>query len=370
MELFFDLPNLLGILLVVLISFRLGLITSGLAIFLGLLAFTPFLLNGFLFPTTYMPDQFKYLHIVQSLRAGDLSHGPTSQTVEWASWFLALVPLPFVETIHSLGFYNRFIATLLVIWLYSSKSLRGWPLLFVLFYPDFLIYSSLALRDTLILLFMLTSVLFLIENRKLLAVICSLPLLAIKFQNFILILVFFVIYLSFTKGSLFYKFRYLFLPIIVAGIAPFIMNIIKLLDYYRRAMFIEDGGDSDIYVGIQSLGDFLLLSVQSAPYFLLKPFPWEVDSFLQLTQSLENICLLFFLFFNFRHVARVDKLIALKWGLFLFLAMAMYGLVVFNFGTAVRYKFPFIFIVVVGMAYELYLKKGFIFSIKPKKQGF
>ena len=54
----------------------------------------------------------------------------------------------------------------------------------------------------------------------------------------------------------------------------------------------------------------------------------------------------------------VDKNIAFKWFLYLIAAFSIYGLVVFNFGTAVRYKFPFIVIVIVGMAYELYLKHG------------
>ena len=44
--------------------------------------------------------------------------------------------------------------------------------------------------------------------------------------------------------------------------------------------------------------------------------------------------------------------------MYLFAALSIYGLVVYNFGTAVRYKFPFIVIVIVGMAYELYLKHG------------
>ena len=48
-------------------------------------------------------------------------------------------------------------------------------------------------------------------------------------------------------------------------------------------------------------------------------------------------------------------------------AFGIYGLVVFNFGTAVRYKFPFIIIAVVGMAYELYLKHGVFISIKETK---
>ena len=65
----------------------------------------------------------------------------------------------------------------------------------------------------------------------------------------------------------------------------------------------------------------------------------------------------------FLRTSRYDRQITFKWLIYLFAALGIYGLVVYNFGTAVRYKFPFIVIVIVGMAYELYLKHGrFILS--------
>ena len=60
----------------------------------------------------------------------------------------------------------------------------------------------------------------------------------------------------------------------------------------------------------------------------------------------------------FLKTSRVDKKIAIKWLVYIVAAFSIYGLVVFNFGTAVRYKFPFILIVVIGIAYELYLRHG------------
>ena len=70
-----------------------------------------------------------------------------------------------------------------------------------------------------------------------------------------------------------------------------------------------------------------------------------------------------FLGFMFLRTYRYDRQIVLKWLVYLIAALGIYGLVVYNFGTAVRYKFPFIVIVIVGMAYELYLKHGkFILS--------
>ena len=355
---FYDFANLLPILIIVIVSLRLGLIPLWLSFFLGLFAFTPFFLNYVLFSPSYMPDQWQYFNVSQSIRSFDPDKFSESFSVEIASWMLAFIPLPYIETIQSLGFFNRLIITVLIIWLYSSRNLRGWPLLFILFYPSLLLYSSLALRDTLIFIFMILSVIFFIENRRLSALLISIPLIFIKLQNFLLIIVFFLAHLYFSRDSFVYRYRYMFLVIAISILAPFIMTIIEVLDESRLNMFIDDGGYRGEYKHLRTIEEFIIITLQSAPYFLMKPLPWEADSFLQFLQSFENLFVLIFLGFMFLKTSKIDKKITIKWFLYLLAALGIYGLVVYNFGTAVRYKFPFIVIVVVGMAHELYLKHG------------
>ena len=363
----YDVANLLPILIVIFVSFRFGYIPMWLSFFLGVFAFTPFFLNYVLFPPGYMPDQWQYYNFVQNIRSFGLNDLAESIPVEVSGWMFSFIPLPYVETIQSLGFFNRFIATLLTIWLYASKNLRGWPLLFIIFYPSLLLYSSLSLRDTLVMLFMVLSVILFVENKKSLAIVVSLPLLFIKFQNFFLMIVFFLAHLYFSRDSIIYRYRHLFLLVVIAAITPFLMTIIEILDYSRLNMFIEDGGSRDSYVHMKTIGDFIIIALQSAPYFLVKPLPWEADSFLQFVQSFENIFIFIFLAYMFFRTSRFDRQIALKWLVYLIAALSIYGLVVFNFGTAVRYKFPFIVIVIVGMAYELYLKHGKLILNKGTK---
>ena len=363
----YDVANLLPILIVIFISYRFGYIPMWLSFFLGVFAFTPFFLNYVLFAPGYMPDQWQYYNFVQNIRSFGLNDLAESIPVEVSGWMLSFIPLPYVETIQSLGFFNRLIATLLTIWLYASKNLRGWPLLFLIFYPSLLLYSSLSLRDTLVMLFMVLSVILFVENKKSLAIVISLPLLFIKFQNFFLIIVFFIAHLYFSRDSIVYRYRHIFLLIVIAAIAPFLMTIIEILDYSRLNMFIEDGGYRGSYVPMRTIEDFIIIALQSAPYFLMKPLPWEADSFLQLAQSFENIFIFTFLGYMFLITSRFDKQIALKWFVYLIAALSIYGLVVFNFGTAVRYKFPFIVIVIVGMTYELYLKHGKLILNKGTK---
>ena len=201
----------------------------------------------------------------------------------------------------------------------------------------------------------------------LLALIVSLPLVIIKFQNFFLIIIFFAIHSYFTRGSTIYRYRHLLLVTILAVLAPFILTIIEFVDFYRRALFVEDGGLYSSYVHIRTFGEFFIASIQSAPYFLMKPLPWEADSFLQFIQSIENFMILIFLIFIFFKASKVDKNIALKWLLYLIAAFSVYGLVIFNYGTAVRYKFPFVLIIVIGIAYELYLNYGHLILNKSKR---
>ena len=170
-------------------------------------------------------------------------------------------------------------------------------------------------------------------------------------------------YLTLLKGTILFKLRYVLTPLIIAVALPFIMTIIELLDFYRGAMFRVDGGDMAFYTPVSTLGDFIVLGVQSAPYFLIKPFVWEASNILQLIQGVENLLLGYFSRVFWKRF-KVDRLITFKWVLFLFLAMTIYGLVVFNYGTAVRYISPFIVMVVVGLSYELYRKYGYVIRLK------
>lgn len=359
MSFLYDLPNFIAIAILVFVSFRFGMIPAWLATFLLMMGVVPFLLNDVVFPSAYFSDQYRYTHVVQHLRQFSNDHGQGG-TVLSAGYMLALVPLPFVETIKSLGFFNRFMFTGFVIWIYAYKKMRGWPLLFLIFYPSIILYTSLSLRDTLVFVIMMFAMINFIDNKRLIALLFSLPLIFIKFQNFFLILLFFILFLSFTKGTFFYKVRYFIIPSMIVISVPFLNEVIFWVDFYRRAMFIEDGGDMDQYIQVSTFIEFMILGIQSAPYFLMKPFPWEASNFFQFIQSIENLFVMFFLVFFFSKVYKIDSTIVFKWILFLFISMTVYGLVVFNYGTAVRYRFPFIVMVVIGAAYECYKYYGVI----------
>ena len=76
----------------------------------------------------------------------------------------------------------------------SQKVLNGLPLYFILFFPSLVFYTSLGLRDPLVLIFMILGVIFLIEKKYSIAILVIIPLYFIKFQNFyfLILLLFFI----------------------------------------------------------------------------------------------------------------------------------------------------------------------------------
>lgn len=338
----YDLPNALFIVIIVYSAFLLKYIPSWLCFVLIIGAFFPYLFNGFIFPEYYMPDQYKYFHIAKSIRDFDFNYVQYSKNVELSSWMLTLFPLPIIETIYSLGFVNKFIYVILVIYLYHNKNVRGLPLYFIVFYPSLLMYTSLSLRDTLVLIFMLFSTIHFIKGQFFISAFFLILLSLIKFQNSLILSLFFLYCIIFNSNYFIYKFRFLIIFVSLSILLYFIDYIIPLFEFYRSAMYREDGGDMSIYKPISTAFEFFIMLISSFPYFLMKPFVWEVSSFLQLIQSIENIILLFVICIQLLNLFRFNNGVGLKWVVFLILSFSIYGLVVFNFGTAVRYKFPFL----------------------------
>ena len=69
----FEACNLVVVLLFVYAAFRRQVIPPYVFLVLTITSFTPFVLNDFLFPASYMPDQSMYLEIVQQVRSFDFA---------------------------------------------------------------------------------------------------------------------------------------------------------------------------------------------------------------------------------------------------------------------------------------------------------
>ncbi len=378
---YFDVPNVLMCVFTAIIAWRVNIIPNWVSLTLVLFSFTPFFLNNFFLPFGYMNDQVQYTAMLQSIRDGNLFGNYLSQNcpdlqdcpfVNYqkpliTGWFLSILPVPFIESVNSFGFFNRFLFLVLFIWLYYKKFLKGMPLFFILFYPSLLLYSSLALRDLLVFVLMIVSAILFVDKKYFRSIIVSSPLYFLKFQNFFLMIIFFSIFLIFEKKSFFYKFRYFLISLFALCFIYYLDNYLFALNRYRIGFFVENGGNANLYKSIDGLLSLFVNSLISFPYFLMKPFPWQTENSFQLIQSFENILILLFLIiFTFKAYSK-DKFITNKWLFFFIISLATYGLVVFNFGTAARYKFSLVLFYVIGLSYEIFKTYGYNFILKIKQ---
>ena len=350
---YFDIANMLMCVLATLIACRTNIIPYWIGLVLVIYSILPFLLNDFLFPAHYMKDQFYYFNATSEIRSFNFSYVSDKNAIVTA-WFLSILPIPFVETIKSLGFFNRFLFLILFLWLYNKKFLQGMTLFFVLFYPSLVFYMSMSLRDPLILFLMIIGIICLVDKKYLAFFLVILPLYYIKFQNFFFMIFLLGIFMIFKKPPLNYMIKYIFFGLIIFGFYTYIDEIIYLLNLSRRAFFIEDGNDLQLYEPILDFYTLLIYGITYLPEFVMKPLPWAADNFFQFIQSIENIFVLLFCIIFTLNAYKKDKLITIKWILFFTFVMSVHGIVVYNYGTAARYKFIFITVYIVGLAYELY----------------
>ncbi len=364
----FDLPSLSICLLFVFIGCYKFSVPKKYQIILILHCFFPFLINDVLFSTYYMPDQFKYWLQTNEIRVGNLGliDALTSgQNVKQASVFFSLMPFPTPVSPISLGFYNTFLYLLLFFVLYVKNIFTRFSILFYLLFPSLALYTGLALRETLIFFFMILALVFSRESKIIKSIICMVPIFIIKFQNFYILGPIILLYFVFNvakKGMSLTKALAIGL-ISMFGLLASAPVALPLINKYRISMFVEDGGDIDDVTLISGVGDFIFQGLTSGFHFLSKPFFWEANGFLQLVQSFENLIVLTILFLITRQAwkSQPDKLAF--WLLFMALAMSVYGLVVANYGTAVRYRYAFVVIYVLFVCADCNVQKLF-----PKKK--
>ena len=348
---FFDLPSFFMCLLAVFILGYKFNIPSKYQVILALHCFLPFILNDVLFSASYMGDQFRYWRGVNAFRNGELGFieaFQSGETVLTASVLLALIPFPTPASVISLGFYNTFLYIILFFVLYAKKVFTRISIWFYLLFPSAALYTALSLRETLIFFFMILTIVYARESKIFKSVICIAPLYIIKFQNFFILGPIVLLYFIFNvakKGMGVAK----AVTIGVIGLIALLLSApiaIPLVNKFRVAMFVEDGGKAENITLITGASDFVFQGLTSALYFLSKPLPWEASGALPFVQSIENLAVLTILFLITRQAWRKfpDKLTF--WLLFMALAMSVYGLVVANYGTAVRYRYPFVMIYV------------------------
>ena len=383
MTFIYDIVNLELVLIIVFLImryFKLDSIRSFLILFHLLMIF---LINDVIFDTIYWPDQLRYLRLSQLARwtilgFSDVSHGGLIRgygpTNYYPSMVFAVFPIPFINSVQSIAMINFLIYLACFSW-FKRKNLSTKSVdYFFLLYPSLLLYSSLAVRDNLILLIMMMVVyLILVKEKYMLAFIVSLPLTIIKFQNLLILILTFICYMFLKKLSVKRNLAFLFIGIVIVFFGdkvPVIDGLIDKMNYYRYHLIAESygydysvfkadvGSDEGIYYyqAFEPGWGMVYLSLKGVLYMLFKPFPWEAINAVQAIQSMENIVIIILIvWLNCKKIISPTirgKILFLN--LLLVISMLVNGVVVYNFGTAARYRY--VFIVIYFVYYFLFLR--------------
>ena len=328
-----------------------------------------FILNDVLFSPSYFGDQRVQLDAAKIFRYGVRQYDLPGWKVAFPSLIFSLFPIPFINSIQSISMINFIIFLLIFLFIKKENISNNTVDYFYLLYPSLLLYSSLALRDTLILSIMMIGIYTILIREKYIIglIICS-PIFFIKFQNYFMIIAALGIFFFLKKAS---KWRYIFLAIfvIIASFipekVPIVADLYGRLERWRLALFYDQYMYNWEYIekmNINALYEplgtgFILLYqiVKNFFYMLLKPFLWECDNPFQLIQSLENLVIFAMIIWLNRKTIVNEKIKQkiLFLNCLLFVSMAINGLVIFNFGSAVRYKYTFIVIYFVYFFYFL-----------------
>ena len=378
----FELANFSFLAFLLLFIYKLKYINAtSLVVWLGLFS-TPLFFNYFLFDPRLFGDQFEYAGEVMSLKTSGTSIDTirpmgsgfrANEDIFWgfmhpitfAVKIIGIAPLPNYMTVTSLAFANKFFLLLTFLWF--KRFFNDETKVLVLFLvPSLVIYSSLALRDTLIIIFSLVFIINLIRGNYIVSLILLYPIFVLKIQMFFVLSLYLVGKVFFQAHKYIFSFSLFLIFILLGG---FILEdeLLPFLNMYRIGFAAEDfdagggassyaawsayGADLALSLKLESFLEAILIALSRLPEFLLLPMPWNWSNVFYPIQTIESCFLIYLLF----HIANKGKLfLNQEFILLAFILLAgllMYALVMANEGTFVRYRFAMYYPFLLGSFY-------------------
>ena len=223
-----------------------------------------------------------------------------------------------------------------------------------------MVYSSVALRDNLILLAMIWSVYFLMNKSYILLILTVTFLFFVKVQNFLILIFFYWIFMTFTNHK--YKKFKLFLKILALGfiISCFYFSdqLLEIVDKLRYGLYAEHIGYENIlakpsYKSLTFDANLILMLLKSNVFFLFSPID-QLNSFFNIITFLEVIAIYFIMIKSFRDGLKIEKIKNLTriWIVVFIGCISLYSLFIFNAGQLSRYRIVLLFFVLIG--YEIH----------------
>jgi hypothetical protein len=371
----FELANFSALAFPLLIIYKLGFINTNSFIVWLALFFSPLVFNYFLFSPGLFGDQFMYARELIAQKSTLDSNEITSSlwssgqinSVSLSAKILGLIPLANFMTVTALAFTNKLILFLTFLWfkgLFKNENENEVLLFFLI--PSLVLYSSMALRDTLVIVISIIFIINLIRGRALLPILLLFPLAILKIQMFAILSLYLVAHLIFQAHRGKYLFS-LFIFILTIITVIYEEAILSTLNLYRVAFIAEDfvafdgsrsyqawnlyGAEDVEALRIQSMFEAIYLSVLKLPILLLMPMPWNWSNIFYPMQSIES-CILIYLYLKLSFDNKMyenSEFILLTF--ILLIGLSVYALIMANEGTFVRYRFALYYPFLLGLLY-------------------
>ena len=385
----FELANFSALAFLLLIFYKLDLINiNSLIVWFGLF-FSPLLFNYFLFSPSLFGDQFQYAGEAMSLKTsgeaisntGSLVGIDSISSVTLAAKILGLVPLPNLMTVTSLAFANKVILFATFFWFKRFFQNDNEVLLYFIV-PSLILYSSLAIRDTLIMAISIIFIINLIRGKFILPILLLYPLFTLKIQMFAILGLYMAGHLIFQAHKSKHLFSFFICIFVITGFI-FEDTILSILNIYRIAFIAEDfvafdgtisyqawnlyGAENIDSMKVSSILEAAYLAILNLPVLLLIPMPWNWSNIFYPIQSLES-CLLIYLYIKLSIDNKMYKnyeYILLTF--MLILGLSVYALIMANEGTFVRYRFTLYYPFLLALLYICRQSKDSVDSPNNKK---
>jgi hypothetical protein len=357
-------PDIINLLFLLILLIYVGIqynIKKKFLIILSLFLFTPFLFY-FLFPWYFFPDQSKYADTVYNIR--NFSYDKSLvlllfNRVDFSSLLLALFPVPFITTIISVGLINKVVLYVTILYFLIKK--KYFLINLLLFLPSIIFFSSVALRDMLVIgLGIFFFYIFLEKKNYLQSFFFAALFLNIKPHFGIICLLFSISYYIFfiklnlkiiNKSSL-----GIFMTLIIFSFTAlfFFQN---MLINFRMGFLLEDFAyllltrDETITISIilNSFIQFLF-----SPLFTKELNLWNMIIFI------ENLFLLYVAIILLKKIYKENQCKAIFWVLAWLFSFTIFGFTIFNAGTVWRYRFVIEIVLISAMYFSLNNKNRYI----------
>ena len=348
----FTIINYLFYNLIFLILYYTKKIKLNLLIIFFFLLLSVFFLNGFLFSPGYMPDQDTYLYLTKSIRNLDFYFLDDfflelSDRTFLASGLMSLVPTLFVNNVLDISLAQKFLYLCTVLYLYNKKALNNYTLSLFLFMPSIVLYTGVALKESLLFFLVTVGFYFSIKKKYVFSILIYLFLLLVKPLIFIFSFGFNILYLILFVYKNNYVSKIIIINFILIPLIFFVFFNLELinneLNERRYIESIYDGKfETPEAIDLKNLNSIFYLIFFSFSNFLFNPNLINSTNLFQFIQSIENFFLIIVMIFNFAYCYKINKYASLLWLSYLIIYILMIGGTVFNAGTLSRWKIEII----------------------------